>query len=352
MSELPLVPVDQEIHGAGNAIARAAADEDALTWADLPIDQRTKEMYVREYAAAVAWCDVMGYVSAPMSARALSRYLEHLVDNGYAIATATRVRAAVSVAHEMMYSVARSRGLEVPPNPARDMLVRATLTRLKKAKLAANEPIEEPKVEIRYEDLVAMVESEPRTLTGQRNRAIMAVAWFGLLRRAEVVSTTMRGLRYRRGRAPGFEVSLLKSKANKSGKPEVVALSERADLPVCPVRELQAWLEESKISSGPVFRRVYPSKAGGRVGAKALSATVVMDVVKAAGDRVGVATPDELGAHSLRSGAGTEMSAENVSTDRVLSKGRWASLEAARKYLRKGDALSNDPMRTILRDRE
>ena len=335
------------------ALVDAAAADDELKWEDLPIDERTKRMYQREYAAFSTWCTAVGVSAAPATARSVSRYLQHLVsDCGRAIATADRVRAAISVAHDMTYSVARARGMDTPPNPARDILIRATIKRLKKEKLKRGEPIEEPKREISYDELVAMVESEPLTLTGTRNRAIMTVAWFGLFRRSEVAALDLRWLRFRGGRKAGYEVTLLQSKTNKRGELEVVGLSQRDDLPVCPVRELRRWLEVSKISNGPVFRRIYPSKSGGRVGERALSPSVLAAIVKDAGTRVGISAPEELGAHSLRSGPATELSNENVSTDRVMSKGRWRSLSAAQRYIRRGDALGNDPMRTILRDRD
>ena len=99
-------------------------------------------------------------------------------------------------------------------------------------------------------------------------------------------------------------LTVAKSKTDQEGAGRPIGIPYGYNLLTCPVRSLDAWMQEARISSGPVFLpvdrhgRLDPAHRG------RLSAVAVSRLVKTYARRIGL-DPDRYGAHSLRAGLAT-----------------------------------------------
>ena len=101
--------------------------------------------------------------------------------------------------------------------------------------------------------LVALLEAAGDGLAGDRDRALLALGWFGAFRRAELVSLdagdVVRG-------DEGLVATLRRSKGDQEGRGATKGIPFASLPAVCPVRALARWLEASGIAEGPIFRGI------------------------------------------------------------------------------------------------
>lgn len=319
------------------------------SWRDLGVSDATGRMYRREVAAYAAWCLQRGVAAFPASPRTVVQYLDTLAARGLAAATIERVRAAISVGHDVAFAVAREQGADVPANPTRDILVRAALRRYRRAASGATKSErrrrtqKRAKREIRLDALYSLLGEarEQGGLLALRDAALLAVGWWGLLRRSEIVSLRAEDVRFVRG---GAEVLLRRSKTDQEARGAIITLVRRRGDAACPVEALRGWLTESGIEHGPIFR---PINRYGQIGSEALSAqSVRLIVLRAAAASDSPATL-RVSAHGLRSGGATELASAGGDIREIAAKGRWASLSVAARYVRLGVSVARDPMRKI-----
>jgi len=95
-----------------------------------------------------------------------------------------------------------------------------------------------------------MIEAQPDTLTGLRNRAILLLGFAGALRRSELVSLDVADLDFT---SDGLVVTLRRSKTDQDGQGRQIGVPYGRRFKTCPVQSLQSWLEAAGITSGPIF---------------------------------------------------------------------------------------------------
>lgn len=144
-----------------------------------------------------------------------------------------------------------------------------------------------------------------------RDRALILIGFAGAFRRSELVSIEMHDIEFNRD---GLTITLLHSKTDQDGQGYKKGIPYGSQLDTCPVRSLQDWLQASKITTGPLFRRV---NRHGQVGTEALSdqsvALIVKKLVKAAG-----LDERKYSGHSLRSGLITAAASRGVAERSIM----------------------------------
>ena len=146
--------------------------------------------------------------------------------------------------------------------------------------------------------LDAMYGTTARTV---RNRALLAVAFFGAFRRSEVVNLQLADLRIRE---EGMILGLRHSKTNQGGATEDKAIARGPQgSPYCPVQLLEQWLAvyEEQLNErprGPVFPALDPA---GLPQARGMTPENFYHLFKGALRGAGF-DPGEYSPHSLRSG--------------------------------------------------
>lgn len=244
-----------------------------------------------------------------------------------ALATLTHRIAVLSKAHQ-------SRALE---NPCAAPAVRELLARTRRA-YAARGVRAQGKPALLREPLERLLATCDDSLRGVRDRALILFAWAsGGRRRSEVADALFENLQ-RIG--PGaFVYHLGRSKTNQEGadRPE-------DDKPLLgPAGQaLDAWLAASKISSGPLFRRVL---RGDRLAGSALTPSAVRRIVKARCAAAGL--DPNFSAHSLRSGFVTEASGQGMALADIMAMSGHASVATVLRYHRRA-AISLNPAAHLL----
>jgi integrase len=167
-----------------------------------------------------------------------------------------------------------------------------------------------------------------------RDRALLLLAFgSGGRRRSEIVRLRVDDLEQRAlvpaypeapegPTLPVLAVRLRRTKTSSADAGESALIVGR------PVYALRAWLEFSKIDSGPVFRRV---DKWGQVGTAALDAQSVNTIVKSRCAAAGL-DPAQYSAHGLRSGYLTQAAREGVSLPEAMQQSRHRSVQQASRY--------------------
>jgi site-specific recombinase XerD len=190
-----------------------------------------------------AWCRQYGFRSLPASPDAVAGFLVHEAEAGKAASTIGRRCAAIRYAHKLA-------GL---PDPTDNEAVRSAMRGIRRT--VGTAPTQ--KAAATADVITAMLMHAPPTLTGVRDRALLALGFAGAFRRSELAALDVEDLREDKD---GLRVRVRRSKTDQEGRGFEKAIpTGRFIKPVALVRE---WLDASGITEGPVFR---PISRSGRV---------------------------------------------------------------------------------------
>lgn len=302
--------------------ASVALVQRAKDYAAAGMAPNTLRAYRADWDDFTRWCDGANLSALPASPSTVALYL---TDQAGTVTVATLARRLSSIrgAH-------RQAG-EAPPASFALEQVWAGIRR------AHGRPAR-PKRAMMVTDVRLAVQSMPDTLTGLRDRALILIGFAGALRRSELTAIELEGpgagpvrVRFVAG---GLEVVIDRSKGDQLGEGAIVGVPHGANPETCPVLALQAWLQASKIESGPVFRSI---NRWGQIGDSSLTANVVARIVKDQAQRIGL-DPSAFAGHSLRSGLATSAAmsgkADSLTIQRHL---RHAKGDTTARYIRDGE---------------
>ena len=254
-----------------------------------------------------AWCAERGERGLPARPETIAAFVDAMAEVR-APATVRRYVASIAVAHR---AVGCGKALKDPA-------VRLALKRMHRSKGCRQGQAHGMTWPLR-ERLLAAAGDRPIDL---RNRALLAVAYDGLLRRAELTSLEVSDLLEEiRGDAT---LLVRRSKTDGEGRGERLYLArDTMDM-------VRAWLERSGISEGRLFRSV---GKGGRLGER-LDPSQVPRIFKGMARDAGLpaAVVEGLSGHSARVGAAQDMVAAGIELPLILHAGRWKSPAMVNRY--------------------
>ena len=164
---------------------------------------------------------------------------------------------------------------------------------------------------VRWEqaDRAAAMAERPGDLTGLRDAAIVAVASDALLRVSEIAALDVSDINLAEQ-----TVLIRRSKTDQEGKGTVQYLGK-------PTTErIQAWLLNSGLAEGPLFRAV---NKGGRVRARRLTDRTIRVIITQRAKAAGV--DGRVSGHSLRVGSAQSLANAGASLVEMQVAGRWRS---------------------------
>jgi integrase len=300
--------------------ALASLADQARAYATAAHAPNTRRAYRSDWRHFAAWCAAAGAEPLPAQPAAVALYLTQMAHTA-AYATIQRRLAAISQAHRMSRL----------PVPAQDESVRLVMAGIRRRLGIAHAKAKRP---VRVDELRLILGAVPDTLPGRRDRALLLVGFVGAFRRSELVGIDVAHIE----RAPaGLIVTLPRRKNDQDGRGTKVALPHSSAAGVCPVRALDAWLEASGITAGPVFR----SCEHGRARDGRLSGTAVSSILKRYCVAVGL-DPAAYSAHSLRSGLVTSAAAAGKPERAIQQQTGHKSLLVMRRYIRDGELFRNN----------
>ncbi|HME04482.1 MAG TPA: hypothetical protein VKG38_15790 [Solirubrobacteraceae bacterium] len=231
----------------------------------------TLRAYAADFRAFEAWCKNQHRTALPAVIGTVVMYLDALAAAGRKLPTIEQSLNAIAHAHRTSgYGWQHHRLLQETLDGIRQRVGRET-TR---------------KAPVTDAVLRAMLASFGTDLRGVRNRAILTVGRAAALSRAEITALSVADVAFA---AEGMELTL------RNKKKTVTVAAEEA---ICPVRSLRRWLDEAKITEGPVFRAISRS---GKPRRTMLSGWSISSLIKNAAESAGL-DPANFGGHSLRNG--------------------------------------------------
>ncbi|MYD94260.1 MAG: tyrosine-type recombinase/integrase [Chloroflexi bacterium] len=269
---------------------------------------RNTERAVRsDLAIYAAWCALHGLRALPAEPETVAAFVDDKAELRKP-ATVRRYVASIAIAHR---ALGRGRTMSSPA-------IRLALQRMHRMKGRRQGQATGLTWPLRQR----LLEAAGGRLIDDRNRALLAVAYDTMLRRAELVSLQVADLLEE---MPG-NASLLvrRSKTDGEGRGEIVYVARDT------VRLVRTWLGRAGIAEGLLLRSV---AKGGRVGDR-LHPAHVARILKAMARDAGL--PDEvvegLSGHSARVGAAQDMIAAGIELPAILQAGRWRSTAMVNRY--------------------
>ncbi|WP_244000356.1 site-specific integrase [Methylobacterium sp. J-088] len=269
------------------------------------------------------WCARYGFRSLPASPEAVAGFIVAEAEAGRAASTLGRRMAAIRHAHK----------LASLPDPTEDEGVRAALRGARRKVGVASTQ----KAAATADILAALLMRTPDTLTGKRDRALLALGFAGAFRRSELVALDVEDLRED---PEGLRVLVRRSKVDQEGRGLEKAIPHGRFIQ--PVRLVREWLDAAGITSGPVFRPV--SRSGnvrspdpGTAKTPRLTTQAVADIIKAYCTAAGL-DASTFGAHSLRAGYITTAAERGADLARIMDQSGHRDPRTVVGYIRRANA--------------
>ena len=267
----------------------------------------TERALKSDLAIYAEWCAERGERALPAKPETVAAFVDNKAETR-APATVRRYVTSIGIAH-------RALGLE---KTVKSPPVRLALKRMHRKKGRRQDQATGLTWPLRQR----LLEAAGDRLIDDRNRALLAVAYDAMLRRAELVSLQVPDLLKE---LPG-DGSLLvrRSKTDSEGRGEIVWVGRDT------VRLVRTWLGRAGIEDGILFRSV---SKGGRVG-EGLHPCQVPRIFKAMAREAGLpeAIVGGLSGHSARVGAAQDMVAAGIELPAILHAGRWKSTAMVNRY--------------------
>src|SRR6266849_3701087 len=303
-------PIQQD--GKGTDIAPSPSLEQVRQYIRASKAESTLRGYQSDWRAFCAWCEGHGLCPLPASPETVAAYIAECAGRLKVGSIQRRVNA-IAEAHKAV-------GLESPTSTG---IVRNTLKGIKRT-LGTAAVQKAPAV---TEDIRAMLESVDTGMIGLRDRALILLGFAGAFRRSELVSLDLPDLVFSRD---GLTVTLRRSKTDQEGVGRKIGVPYGSNPETCPVRTLQAWLEETGVTSGSVFRAL---NRHGQIQPGRLSPIDVARIVKKLADRAGLDAAKYAG-HSLRAGHATAAARSGASERSIMNQTGHRSVQMVRRYIR------------------
>ncbi len=173
-----------------------------------------------------------------------------------------------------------------------------------------------------------------------RDKTIILIGFGGGFRRTELISIDYEDLEFVH---EGLKINIRRSKTDQFGEGMVKGLPYFNNEIYCPVKNLQKWLEISKIKSGPIFRRF---SKGLLLTDKRLTDQSVVLLMKKYLNLAGIENKNFAG-HSLRSGFATVAAESGADERSIMAMTGHKTTQMVRRYIREANIFKNNALNKI-----
>ena len=260
-----------------------------------------------DLAIFAAWCAALGLRAMPAAPETVVAFVDAMTE-AKAPATVRRYVTSIDIAHRIVGCA----------NAAKSEAVRLALKRMHRRKGRRQDQAKGLTWPLRNR----LLDAAGDRLIDDRNRALLAVAYDTLLRRAELTSAQVADLHEEM--AGDATLLVRRSKTDQEGEGETVWVAPDS------LKLVRVWLERGGIADGPLFRSV---AKGGRVGGPLPPGQVprIFKAMARAAD-LPASVVDGLSGHSTRVGAAQDMIGAGIEMPAILQAGRWKSTAMVSRY--------------------
>ena len=181
---------------------------------------------------------------------------------------------------------------------------------------------------------------EIKDLKKIRDKTIILLGFAGGFRRSELVSLDYEDIE---NLTEGLKIFLKKSKTDQFGEGFYKGIPYFKNKEICPVLSLQKWFMISKITNGPIFRKI--SKSNRLLENRLTDQTIALILKK----YIGIAGLDiyKFSGHSLRSGFATVAASKGADERSIMNMTGHKSSAMVRRYIKEANLFKNNALNSI-----
>ena len=290
----------------------------------------TVRAYKSDFNDFGLFCAQNGFKSLPSEPKIVSLYLTHLSSKNIKMSTLKRRLVSIGVIHKLKGHYLDTKHPIIIENILGIKRRKGSIQKGKKPLLINN-----LKIIINVID-----EYNKEYLKKYRDRSIILIGFSGGFRRNEIVSLDYDDLDFV---TEGIKINLKRSKTDQFGEGSVKGLPYFENAQYCPVLSLKNWMQISKISSGPLFRRF---TKGNKLSENRLTDQTVALLIKKYLNLAGIDSKNYSG-HSLRSGFATAAAESGAEERSIMAMTGHKSTEMVRRYIKEANIFKNNALNKI-----
>ena len=278
-----------------------------LSGADAP---NTLKSYYADTNAFVDWCSEEKIEPFPLTSSSIRKYIEAMAVN-YSYASIRRRLSCLRRINKLLGHQDQTQTEEIY----------LTIRRLKRSKCLDQQQA----AGINHDVLVKMIDAQPDTLAGIRNKALLSLGYDFLARRSELVALRTTDLEFTKDGA--LKGMIRKSKTDQYGRGRLVFGSARS------AKLLKAWFWKKPKQIEAVFCAINHGQCVDRpICDRNVNEIIKKSVVKV--KRCERPSDLEVSGHSLRVGAAQDLLITGYDLAAIMRAGGWSNAETVSRYLR------------------
>jgi len=292
--------------------------------------KNTVRAYKSDFNDFGIFCAQNGFKSLPSDPKIVSLYLTHLSSKDAKMSTLKRRLVSIGVIHKLKGHYLDTKHPAIIENIMGIKRRKGSVQKSKKPIL------------IRYlKQLINVIDEQKKEeIKKFRDRSIILIGFSGGFRRNEIVSLDYDDLDF----VPeGLKINIKRSKTDQFGEGFTKALPYFDSSKYCPVVSLKNWLEISRITAGPLFRRFVK---GSKLSKNRLTDQTVALLIKEYLNLAGIDSKNYSG-HSLRSGFATSAAESGVEERSIMAMTGHKSPEMVRRYIKEANLFKNNALNKI-----
>ena len=290
----------------------------------------TVRAYKSDFNDFGLFCAQNGFKSIPTTPDIISLYLSYLSSKDIKVSTLKRRLVSIKVLHKLKGHYLDSK------NP----IIIETLMGIKRRKGSVQRG-KKPLLINNLKQIINIIDKDSKEKIKKfRDRSIILIGFSGGFRRNEIVSLDCEDLDFVK---EGLKIDIRRSKTDQFGEGFTKALPYFDSSRYCPVVSLKKWIEISKITSGPVFRRF---SKGSKLSKKRLTDQTIALLIKKYLELAGIESKNYSG-HSLRSGFATSAAESGAEERNIMAMTGHKSTEMVRRYINEANLFKNNALNKI-----
>ena len=290
----------------------------------------TVRAYKSDFKDFELFCAQNGFKSLPSEPKIVSLYLTYLSTKDAKMSTLKRRLVSIGVIHRLKGHYLDTKHPSIIENIMGIKRRKGTIQKSKKPILISH-----------LKQLIDVIDKQNnKDIKKLRDRSIILIGFSGGFRRNEIVSLDYDDLDFVE---EGVKIQIRRSKTDQFGEGSIKALPYFDSSQYCPVTSLKNWIEISRITSGPVFRRFVK---GSKLSEKRLTDQTVALLIKEYLNLAGIDSKHYSG-HSLRSGFATSAAESGAEERSIMAMTGHKSTEMVRRYIKEANLFKNNALNKI-----
>ena len=290
----------------------------------------TVRAYKSDFNDFGLFCAKNGFISLPSEPKVVSLYLTYLSTKDVKVSTLKRRLVSIGVIHKLKGYYLDTKHPSIIENIMGIKRRKGSFQKSKKPILISN-----------LKAIINVIDEEKNIeIKRLRDRSIILIGFSGGFRRNEIVSLDYDDLDFFE---EGLKINIRRSKTDQFGEGFIKALPYFDSPKYCPVVSLKKWIDVSKITTGPLFRRF---NKGSKISENRLTDQTVALLIKEYLGLAGIDSKNYSG-HSLRSGFATAAAESGVEERSIMAMTGHKSTEMVRRYIKEANLFQNNALNKI-----